>query len=238
MKVPAAMERFVNLTAGGTSYIGPKSLTQFVIDEPKMILISPKHVAVEIIFKRIYMHHVFVTFAPTLVLMIVTQLTLFVDYEEHFDGTIMVHLTTMLVMYTLYASVSSSMPNTAYLKFIDVFMLYGLVLPFVTFVCEVIVMIMKHHENTHARGFEKQNNKEVFSKKVKINNKINIVKIRNLENQRGFAWQDDKEKETENIKVHKSRADFMIIVVRIILPIFTVGFVVTYIILAHALFIE
>ena len=184
------------------------------------------------------MHHVFVTFAPTLVLMIVTQLTLFVDYEEHFDGTIMVHLTTMLVMYTLYASVSSSMPNTAYLKFIDVFMLYGLVLPFVTFVCEVIVMIMKHHENTHARGFEKQNNKEVFSKKVKINNKINIVKIRNLENERGFAWQDDKERETESIKVHKSRADFMIIVVRIILPIFTVGFVVTYIILAHALFIE
>ena len=179
----------------------------------------------------------FVTFAPTLVLMIVTQLTLFVDYEEHFDGTIMVHLTTMLVMYTLYASLSSSMPNTAYLKFIDIFMLYGLVLPFVTFVCEVIVMIMKHHENTRARRLEKQN-KEVFSKKVKINNKINIVKIRNLENERGFAWQDDKERETESIKVHKSRADFMIIVVRIILPIFTIGFVVTYIILAHALFIE
>ena len=238
MKVPAAMERFVNLTAGGTSYIGPKSLTQFVIDQPKMILISPKHVAVEIVFKRIYMHHMFVTFVPTLVLMIVTQLTLFVDYEEHFDGTIMVHLTTMLVMYTLYASLSSSMPNTAYLKFIDIFMLYGLVLPFVTFVCEVIVMIMKHHENTRARNLEKQNNKEVFSKKVKINNKINIVKIRNLENERAFAWQDDKERETKNIKVHKSRADFMIIVVRIILPIFTVGFVVTYIILAHALFIE
>ena len=96
---------------------------------------------------------------------------------------------------------------------------------------------MKHHENTRARRLEKQN-KEVFSKKVKINNKINIVKIRNLENERDFAWQDEKVRETENIKVHKSRADFMIIVVRIILPIFTVGFVVTYIILAHALFIE
>ena len=238
MKVPAAMERFVNLTAGGTSYIGPNSLTQFVIDEPKMILISPKHVAVEIVFKRIYMHHVFVTFAPTLVLMIVTQLTLFVDYEEHFDGTIMVHLTTMLVMYTLYASVSSSMPNTAYLKFIDIFMLYGLVLPFITFVCEVIVMIMKHHENTKARGYEKHNNQEGHSKKIKINNKINIVQIRNMENQRNFVWQRDEERETENIKIHKSWADFMLIIVRIILPIFTVGFVAIYVILAHALFIE
>ena len=238
MKVPAAMERFVNLTAGGTSYIGPKSLTQFVIDEPKMILISPKHVAVEIVFKRIYMHHMFVTFVPTLVLMIVTQLTLFVDYEEHFDGTIMVHLTTMLVMYTLYASLSSSMPNTAYLKFIDIFMLYGLVLPFVTFVCEVIVMIMKHHENTRARGFEKPNDKEVFSKKIKINDKINVVKLRNLEHERNFVWQEDKERETKNTKTNKSRADLMIIVVRTILPIFTVVFVVTYIILAHVLFIE
>ena len=129
----------------------------------------------------------------------VTQLTLFVDYEEHFDGTIMVHLTTMLVMYTLYASLSSSMPNTAYLKFIDIFMLYALVLPFVAFVCEVIVMIMKHHENTHAGGFEKQNKKDAYSKKIKINNKINIVKVRNLENEKDFAWQDDKDRETENI---------------------------------------
>ena len=238
MRVPAAMERFVNLTAGGTSYIGPRSLTQFVIDEPKMILISPKHVAVEIVFKRIYMHHVFVTFAPTLVLMIVTQLTLFVDYEEHFDGTIMVHLTTMLVMYTLYASVSSSMPNTAYLKFIDIFMLYGLVLPFVTFVCEVIVMIMKHHENIQARGFKKYNNKDGYSKKIKINDKINIVQLRNLGHEGNFVWQEDKERETKNAKTNKSRADLMIIVVRIILPILTVVFIVTYIILAHVLFIE
>ena len=184
------------------------------------------------------MHHVFVTFAPTLVLMIVTQLTLFVDYEEHFDGTIMVHLTTMLVMYTLYASVSSSMPNTAYLKFIDIFMLYGLVLPFVTFVCEVIVMIMKHHENTQARGLKKHNNKDGYSKKIKINEKINIVKLRNLEHERNFVWQEDKERETKNTKTNKSRADLMIIVVRIILPILTVVFVVTYIILAYVLFIE
>ena len=184
------------------------------------------------------MHHVFVTFAPTLVLMIVTQLTLFVDYEEHFDGTIMVHLTTMLVMYTLYASVSSSMPNTAYLKFIDIFMLYGLVLPFVTFVCEVIVMIMKHHENIQARGFKKHNNEDGYSKKIKINDKINIVQLRNLGHEGNFVWQEDKERETKNAKTNKSRADLMIIVVRIILPILTVVFIVTYIILAHVLFIE
>ena len=59
-----------------------------------------------------------------------------------------------------------------------------------------------------------------------------------MENERNFFCQQDEERETENIKVHKSWADFMLIIVRIILPIFTVGFVAIYVILAHALFIE
>jgi hypothetical protein len=54
----------------------------------------------------------------------------------------MVSLTAMLVMYTLYQSISGSLPQTAYLKMIDAWLLFGLIMPFVVFLVEVIWKLM------------------------------------------------------------------------------------------------
>ena len=62
MRVPIAMERFVNLNAGDVSYTGPSELTQFQIKEPVMKLIDPKYLVVKITFKRMFAYHIFVTF--------------------------------------------------------------------------------------------------------------------------------------------------------------------------------
>jgi hypothetical protein len=45
-----------------------------------------------------------------------------------------VALTTLLVMYTLYQSISNTLPPTAYLKLIDYWLLFSLILPFVIFI--------------------------------------------------------------------------------------------------------
>ena len=160
MKVPVSMHQFVNLTAGKVIYIGPQSLVQFTVENTSMILHSPKYLTVEITFKRTFLYHLAATFAPTILLMIVTQITLFVDHEKHFDATIMVHLTTMLVMYTLYQGVADSMPKTAYLKSIDIWLLYGLTLPFFTFVVEVSAKLLNRHQirktQPHAPALENQ----------------------------------------------------------------------------------
>ncbi len=75
---------------------------------------------------------------PSLCLIIIAELSLFID-SSHFEANIMVALTTMLVMYTLYQSTSSTLPQTPYLKMIDVWLLAGLIIPFLVF----IVMIGK-----------------------------------------------------------------------------------------------
>lgn len=59
----------------------------------------------------------------------------------------MIHLTTMLVMYTLYQGLQDIMPKTAYLKFIDIFLLYGLIVPFITFMVEVASKLLGGKEN-------------------------------------------------------------------------------------------
>ena len=141
VQVPEAMEAFINLSAGRLIYEGPRSMVQFVIQSTKIILKDPKYLVVEITLKRMCTYHLAATFLPTALLMIVTQLTLFVD-EKHFEATIMVHLTTMLVMYTLYQGVSAGMPKTADLKFIDIWLLFGLIVPFVTFVVETSLKLL------------------------------------------------------------------------------------------------
>ena len=60
---------------------------------------------VEITLLRIFTHHLVNTFLPTACLIIIAEMTLFID-TGHFEATIMVALTSMLVMYTMYQNIS------------------------------------------------------------------------------------------------------------------------------------
>jgi hypothetical protein len=84
------------------------------------------------------------TYLPTVCLLIIAEITLYID-DSHFDTTVMVSLTSMLVMYTLYQSVAGSLPQTAYLKMIDIWLLFGLIMPFVVFLCQVVSKLMEVH---------------------------------------------------------------------------------------------
>ena len=147
MKVPVSMNEFMQLSVGGVTYDGPTTLIQYTVLSTSMVLKDPKYITVEITLKRMFKYHLAATFVPTILLMTVTEITLFVD-EKHFEATIMVHLTTMLVMYTLYQGISASMPKTAYLKFMDIWLLYGLIVPFITFVVEVSLKLLSKNEES------------------------------------------------------------------------------------------
>ena len=54
----------------------------------------------------------------------------------------------MLVMYTLYQSIAASLPQTAYLKMIDIWLLFGLMAPFVVFLFEVFFQLLKQRSES------------------------------------------------------------------------------------------
>ena len=140
------MEDFINLSVSGVSYDGPRSMVQFEVESTEMILKDPNYLVIEIKLKRMFKYHLAATYVPSALLIIITTITLFVD-EKHYGATIMVHLTTMLVMFTLYQSVSDSMPKTANLKLIDIWLLYGIIVPFVTFLVETLLILLAANEN-------------------------------------------------------------------------------------------
>ena len=70
--------------------------------------------------------------------MVVVLSTLFID-ESHFEATIMVALTSMLVMYTLNQSVGESLPKTSYMKMVDKWLMFSLLMPFLVFLALVLM---------------------------------------------------------------------------------------------------
>ena len=69
-------------------------------------------------------------------------MTLFID-ESHLELATGLSLTIMLVMYTLYQSISDSMPQTAYLKWIDVWLMFCLMLPFAIFLFQILSEVVR-----------------------------------------------------------------------------------------------
>ena len=70
--------------------------------------------------------------------MMIAGFTLFIDFS-HFEVSIMIALTSMLVTYTLYQSISAYLPQTSYMKMIDIWLFGGLTVPFVIFTILVIM---------------------------------------------------------------------------------------------------
>ena len=72
-------------------------------------------------------------------LLMIAEVTLFFQ-ESDLDMGIGLSLTVMLVMYTMYQSINDSIPKTAYLKFIDIWIGCCLFIPFIVFFIQVSML--------------------------------------------------------------------------------------------------
>jgi len=92
----------------------------------------------------------------------IAELTLFFKTED-LDLSMTTSLTIMLVMYTMYQSVSLSLPQTAYIKFIDIWIIFCLIVPFFVFVIHFFAKINKQKNNLKIRseksGHRKKHNR-------------------------------------------------------------------------------
>ena len=93
---------------------------------------------VEITLCRKLSYHIFTIYIPTLCLILIAGFTLFIDFS-HFEVNVMIALTSMLVTYTLYQSISDYLPNTSYMKMIDIWLFGGLIFPF--FIITILVIM-------------------------------------------------------------------------------------------------
>ena len=100
-------------------------------------------------------YHLISTFLPSICVLILAQTTVYFK-SEHFKTSIPLAVTSMLVMYTLNNSIASSLPKTSYIKLIDIWLLFGLILPFFI---TILLVIMEHMPKNHVFQVNEKNGK-------------------------------------------------------------------------------
>ena len=124
--------QFVELFAQDMKYVGDKDVMEYVITETKDYKEENKLV-LKISLGRSLMSVILTTMLPTIILILVTLSTNYYN-KQHFKTIIPVNLTSLLSMVTLYVGMSARLPQTSYLKMIDVWLFFSLFVPFVNII--------------------------------------------------------------------------------------------------------
>ena len=90
-------------------YVGPLLLNQFEIIN-KSANSLPNNAQFTIMFRRLYDYSLISVHIPSVFLLSISLLTNYANIV-HYEANIMVHITTMLVMYTLFQAISVSLPQ-------------------------------------------------------------------------------------------------------------------------------
>ena len=105
-----------------------------------------------IVLKRKIMNEMMTTYLPSVLLMLITYSTTFFK-PYFFEAALSVNLTTMLVMTTIFMTVMQMLPATAYVKMIDIFLIFGQLYPF----SEVVLLTsMEYQREGDGSGIMKE----------------------------------------------------------------------------------
>jgi hypothetical protein len=117
--VPGDLIGSIALLPDNLTFRGSRTLSQFnILDTNFNLNKDDSRLHVDIKLKRIISYHLTNTYLPTITLLIITEITLQFD-DSKTELAAGLSLTIMLVMYTMYQSISESLVKTAYLKMID-----------------------------------------------------------------------------------------------------------------------
>ena len=77
-----------------------------------------------IVLKRRILNAILTVYLPTILVLIIVYATNFFK-DFFFEATVTVNLTSLLVLTTLFISVAGSLPQTAYIKMVDIWLIFA-----------------------------------------------------------------------------------------------------------------
>ena len=137
----------MNFTGSHAVDNGPKFLSQYEIVKwnyafKKMIGSENLQVLRLTVSLRYRFFSIFmVTYLPTILINIINQLTNHINGDSKYDLIITVNITSMMVLASIYLSVSASLPSTAVMKPVEVWLLFNLAYPFLVIFVNIILQV-------------------------------------------------------------------------------------------------
>merc|ERR1712013_825658 len=99
-------------------------------------------VLVFVVLGRRFLSNFLTIYLPTLLLNIIGHTTVYFK-AFFFEAIISVNLTVMLVLTTMFISVSGSLPKTSYIKMVDIWLIFNLVVPFVEVLLQTYIEYLR-----------------------------------------------------------------------------------------------
>ena len=133
ISVSEDLNDFITLSSNGQAYLGPVELTQYFVRNTEVVtsILQNGHQAVagRITLGRRLLGTILTVFFPTVLMNVVGHAA---NYFKpfFFEAVISINLTVMLVLMTMFISVSQQLPKTSYIKMIDIWLIFNLLLPF------------------------------------------------------------------------------------------------------------
>ena len=98
-------------------------------------------IMMEIVLKRKLTNEIMTTYLPSILLILITFATTFFK-PIYFEAALSVNLTIMLVLTTIFIGVMEDLPTTAYIKMVDIWLVFCQLIPFT----EVILLTVKEYK--------------------------------------------------------------------------------------------
>ena len=94
-----------------------------------MSLSSSGKIKVKVVLGRRLLGTILTVYIPTILVVIISHMT---NYFKpfFFEAVVSVNLTVMLVLATMFISVSNNLPSTSYIKMVDIWLIFNLMIPF------------------------------------------------------------------------------------------------------------
>ena len=171
------MNSFVDLYPGAEKYLGPKELTQYFVKnssiEPYQRM-GKSGVRISVTPGRRLLGVFLTVYFPTILLNLIGHGTNFFK-PFFFEAVVTVNLTCMLVLATMFISVSNNLPKTSYIKMMDVWLIFNLLLPFMEVVLHTYIDSLRdddereiNHHGTAIKPEVEESNKKNTDIKQKI----------------------------------------------------------------------
>ncbi|XP_023340726.1 gamma-aminobutyric acid receptor subunit beta isoform X2 [Eurytemora carolleeae] len=141
-------DQFLNLVPDELEFRGPQELSQYFIrgfQQCSSTISGKNGLRIEVVLGRRLLGNALTIFLPTMLLLVIGHVTNFFK-PFFFEAVISVNLTVMLVLATMFMSVSASLPNTSYVKMVDIWMLFNMFLPFIEVLLHTYIDLLREEE--------------------------------------------------------------------------------------------
>jgi hypothetical protein len=148
--------RNINVTFvqdGPIVYNGPDILNEFSIGRMSGDVNTTYENAVFTLampLSRVFNHQVLKTFIPTFILWLLAYSTIYIDIEES-ESRLGTTVTMMLVEATWMSLISGDLPKTAYVKLIDCWFLWHIVITFTIIIFHIFLERMRKQQNKRTK---------------------------------------------------------------------------------------